>query len=108
MKLKATFHFDEGYIYFRNLGDRILLSGARNQDFETENTGTLDLTEHIQNYLDNFLKKVILPEEDFKISHRWSGIMAMSSDKSPIVKRFSARQIVAVQLSGMGELVSKL
>ena len=71
-------------------------------NFDTENSRTLDTTEHIQNYLENFLKKVILPEENFKIAHRWSGIMAMGSAKSPIVERISARQIVAVRLSGMG------
>ena len=102
LKLKGTYHFDEGYLYFRNLGDRILLGGARNQDFDTENTRNLDTTEHIQNYLENFLKKIILPDENFKIAHRWSGIMGMGSAKSPIVEKISPRQIAAVRLSGMG------
>ena len=102
LKLTGTFHFDEGYIYFRNLGNRVLLGGARNQNFDTENSRTLDTTEHIQNYLENFLKKVILPEENFKIAHRWSGIMAMGSAKSPIVEKISPRQIAAVRMSGMG------
>jgi gamma-glutamylputrescine oxidase len=25
LKLKGTFHYDEGYYYFRNIGDRVLL-----------------------------------------------------------------------------------
>lgn len=102
LKLKGTFHFDEGYIYFRNLGNRILLGGARNQDFETENTLDFGTTDFLQNYLDNFLKEVILPNQDFKISNRWSGIMAMGNEKTPIVKKLSKRQFCAVRLSGMG------
>ena len=35
-RLKGTFHFDEGYYYFRNVGDRLLLGGARNKAFAAE------------------------------------------------------------------------
>ncbi len=102
LKLKGTFHFDEGFYYFRNLGNRVLLGGARNQDFRNEETDVLETTEFIQNHLENFLKTVILPNQEFKISNGWSGIMAMGNEKSPIVEKISERQIAAVRLSGMG------
>ena len=102
LKLKGTFHYDEGFYYFRNLGNRILLGGARNQDFETEKTTNFETTEFLQNHLEQFLKNVILPNQDFKIAMRWSGIMAMGSEKTPIVKQISERQFCAVRLSGMG------
>lgn len=102
LKLKGTFHYDEGFYYFRNLGNRILLGGARNQDFETEKTTSFETTEFLQNHLENFLKEVILPDQDFKIAMRWSGIMAMGTEKTPIVKQLSERQFCAVRLSGMG------
>lgn len=102
LKLKGTFHYDEGFYYFRNLGNRILLGGARNLDFKTEETAELETTEVLQNHLENFLKTVVLPETPFKIAHRWSGIMAMGAEKSPIIERISPRQIAAVRLSGMG------
>ncbi|MDR3022709.1 FAD-dependent oxidoreductase [Chryseobacterium sp.] len=102
LKLKGTFHYDEGYYYFRNLGNRVLLGGGRNQDFETEETTAFETTEFLQNHLENFLKEVILPYKDFKIALRWSGIMAMGDEKSPIVKQLSERQFCAVRLSGMG------
>ncbi|PZU25854.1 MAG: hypothetical protein DI622_02200, partial [Chryseobacterium sp.] len=35
LRLKGPFHYDEGFYYFRNLGNRILLGGGRNQDFKT-------------------------------------------------------------------------
>ncbi|WP_312765012.1 FAD-dependent oxidoreductase [Epilithonimonas sp.] len=102
LKLKGTFHCEEGFYYFRNLGNRILLGGARNQDFETEKTTDFDTTDFLQNHLEQFLKEVILPNQDFKIAMRWSGIMAMGTEKTPIVKRISKRQFCAVRLSGMG------
>lgn len=102
LKIKGTFHYDEGFYYFRNLGNRILLGGARNLDFETEETSTLETTDFLQNHLENFIRTVVLPGQKFKVSHRWSGIMAMGADKSPVVKAISKRQIVAVRLSGMG------
>lgn len=102
LKLKGTFHYDEGYYYFRNVGNRVLLGGGRNQDFKTEETTAFETTEFLQNHLENFLKEVILPYTDFKIALRWSGIMAMGSEKTPIVKQLSERQFCAVRLSGMG------
>lgn len=102
LKLKGTFHYDEGYIYFRNLGNQILLGGARNMDFKNEETSEMETTELLQNHLEKFLKEIILPNQDFKISHRWSGIMAMGTEKSPIVQKISTRQIAAFRLSGMG------
>lgn len=102
LKLKGTFHYDEGYYYFRNLGNRILLGGGRNQDFKTEETAAFETTEFLQNHLENFLKEVILPYKDFKIALRWSGIMAMGPEKTPVVKQVSDRQFCAVRLSGMG------
>lgn len=102
LKLKGTFHYDEGYYYFRNVGNRVLLGGGRNQDFKTEETSAFETTDFLQNHLENFLKEVILPRKDFKIALRWSGIMAMGVEKTPIVKQLSERQFCAVRLSGMG------
>ncbi|KPE52160.1 NAD(P)/FAD-dependent oxidoreductase [Chryseobacterium indologenes] len=102
LKLKGTFHYDEGFYYFRNLGNRVLLGGGRNQDLKTEETTAFQTTEFLQNHLENFMREVILPEQDFKIALRWSGIMAMGSEKSPVVKQLSERQFCGVRLSGMG------
>ncbi|MGZ5196713.1 MAG: NAD(P)/FAD-dependent oxidoreductase [Kaistella sp.] len=102
LQLKGTFHYDEGFYYFRNLGNRILLGGARNLDFKTEETSVMETTDILQNHLEDFLKSVLLPNQDFRIAYRWSGIMAMGTEKSPVVQKISPRQIVAVRLSGMG------
>jgi len=102
LKLKGTFHYDEGFYYFRNLGNRILLGGGRNQDIKTEETTAFETTEFLQNHLENFLKEVIVPNQNVRVSMRWSGIMAMGSEKTPIIKQVSERQFCAVRLSGMG------
>ncbi|MBV8325536.1 FAD-dependent oxidoreductase [Chryseobacterium sp.] len=102
LKLKGTFHYDEGFYYFRNVGNRILLGGGRNRDFKTEETTALETTAFLQDHLENFLKEVVLPNQEFKIALRWSGIMAMGSEKTPLIKEISEKQLCAVRLSGMG------
>ncbi|MBD0831329.1 NAD(P)/FAD-dependent oxidoreductase [Aestuariibaculum sediminum] len=102
LHIKGTFHFDEGYYYFRNIDDRILFGGGRNLDFKGEETSQFGLTESIQNTLETILKTVILPETPFQIEHRWSGIMGVGNGKNSIVKAVSNRVFCGVRLGGMG------
>lgn len=108
LDIKGTFHLDKGYYYFRNIDDRILLGGGRNLDFEGETTTELGQTELIQNRLEALLKEVILPDTDFKIAHRWSGIMGMGSSKRPIVEQLSQHVYCGVRLGGMGVAIGSL
>lgn len=102
LPLKGTFHYDAGYYYFRNLGNRVLLGGARNKAFEEETTAELDITDKIQQELEHFLKTYILPGYEYQITDRWSGIMGMGNEKLPIVKEVSPQVFCAVRMSGMG------
>jgi gamma-glutamylputrescine oxidase len=101
---KGTFHSDEGFYYFRNLGDRVLLGGARNKAFAEERTTAIETTELIQKELERYLEQVVIPNHKgtYTIDYRWSGIMAMGSEKMPIVKEISPRIFCAVRMSGMG------
>jgi len=108
LDIKGTFHIDRGYYYFRNFGDRILFGGARNEDFEGETTTEFGQTDLIQNKLEEILKEVILPNQDFKIEHRWSGIMGMGSSKKPIVEKISDHVYCGVRLGGMGVAIGSL
>ena len=108
LKIKGTFHLDKGYYYFRNIGDRILLGGGRNLDFNTETTTDLGLTELVQNRLEKVLKEVILPNHNFEIAHRWSGIMGMGNSKTPIVSQLSENVYCGVRLGGMGIAIGSL
>lgn len=101
---KGTFHSDEGYYYFRNLGNRILLGGARNKAFDEECTTQMSTSSLIQEELERYLREVILPnyKNQYNIEHRWSGIMAMGSEKMPIVEELQPNIFCAVRMSGMG------
>jgi glycine/D-amino acid oxidase-like deaminating enzyme len=108
LDIKGTFHLEQGYYYFRNMGNRILLGGGRNLDFEAETTTDLSQTELIQNRLESLLREVILPDTDYEIEHRWSGIMGMGASKKPIVERLSEHVYCGVRMGGMGVAIGSL
>lgn len=102
LPFKGTFHFDEGYYYFRNLGDRVLLGGARNLAFDAETTTEMIVTDRIQQELERFLGEVILPGRHYTIDNRWSGIMGMGTGKMPTVRAVNDHVFCAVGMGGMG------
>jgi len=108
LDIKGTFHIDKGYYYFRDIDDRILIGGGRNLDFQGETTTEFGETEQIQNRLELLLKEVVLPNTDFKIAHRWSGIMGLGSSKKPIVEKMSEHVYCGVRLGGMGVAIGSL
>lgn len=109
LKFTGIFSFDEGYYYFRNLGDRVIFGGGRNLDFDKETTTDFELNERIQKQLDFFLEEMILPDVNYEVEHRWSGIMAFNQQKTPLVKRVSPHIVVGARLNGMGvALASKI
>ena len=108
LDIKGTFHLDRGYYYFRNVDDRILLGGGRNLDFEGETTTEFGQTTLIQNTLEQLLKEVILPQQEVKIAHRWSGIMGIGNSKQPIVSQLSDRVYCGVRMGGMGVAIGSL
>jgi gamma-glutamylputrescine oxidase len=99
---KGAFHCDEGFYYFRNLGDRILLGGARNKAFNEEATAELAVTDRIQSELELFLRQVVLPGRSYTITDRWSGIMGMSDEKKPVIRELEQHVYCAIGLGGMG------
>lgn len=108
LHIKGTFHFDEGYYYFRNIDNRILLGGGRNLDFKTEETSEFGQTELVQQELERLLREVILPHTPFEVDRRWSGIMGVGQLKKPIVKQLSNQVFCGVRLGGMGVAIGSL
>ncbi len=108
LKVKGTFHYDEGFYYFRNIDKRLLFGGGRNLDLQNEATTELKVTSKIQNRLESLLKNVILPGQKFEIEHRWAGIMGVGSEKKPIIKNYSENIICAVRMGGMGVAIGSL
>ncbi len=102
LKFKGIYHFDKGYYYFREIDGRILIGGGRNLDFDTERTTDFELNTMIQISLEQKLSDIIIPNINFEIANRWTGIMAFGATKQPIVKAFSDKVFGAFRMGGMG------
>lgn len=102
LRWRGTYHVDAGFYYFRNIGNRVLLGGARNLDFAGEQTSDMALSDTIQQALESMLRNTILPNHEVKIAQRWSGIMGFSVNKQPIVRRLSSHVVLGFGCNGMG------
>lgn len=105
---KGCFHYDEGFYYFRNIGNRILLGGARNKDFENENTDQFGTNDLIKETLKNFLYTHLAEESVTSIEFQWSGIIAIGGSKSQIITSVTPRIHTGVRCSGMGIALASL
>jgi gamma-glutamylputrescine oxidase len=108
LKMRGTFHYDEGYYYFRNLGNRVLIGGARNKAFDEEQTTELSTSNTVQQELEFFLSNHILPGVDYSITNRWSGIMGLSENKEPVIKQVSKNSLAVIACNGMGVALSPM
>jgi gamma-glutamylputrescine oxidase len=108
LKIKGSFHYNEGFVYFRNINNRILLGGGRNLDIKNETTSDFELNTKIQNYLTQFLKQTILPNQNIEIDQRWTGIMGIGNEKMPIIQSVSKHVVCAVRMGGMGVAIGSL
>lgn len=108
LPFRGAFHYEQGYYYFRNVGDRILLGGGRHLDKSGERTDIHGLTDHIYHAQMALLQSVVIPGRAFTIERRWAGILGVGALKRPIVQRISERQTVAVRMGGMGVAIGTL
>ncbi len=103
---RGTYHMEQGFYYFRNVGERVLLGGARNVAFEAEATNQMELSAPIQQALEALLKDTILPGREFSIEHRWAGIMGFTERGLPEVKMMGDRVALGFGCNGMGVALS--
>ena len=100
--LSGTYHMDAGYVYLRDIGDRILIGGARNF-FPSECTDQHGINEDNITFLKSILEEKIVPQVGaIEVDFKWSGIIAPKPSKFPIVKKYSDRVTLGVRLGGMG------
>lgn len=103
MPLRGCFHYERGYVYFRNVGRRLLLGGGRHIALQEEQTPEFGLSQRIQDYLEQLLRSTLLPQApDIHIAQRWSGIMGVGAVKRPIVQKEAGQPVLALRLGGMG------
>lgn len=103
----GTYHADEGYLYFRNVGNRLLLGGGRNAFRPLEETLSGETTANVQAYLENYLHEVLLPGFAVNVSDRWAGTMAFSNtgSKMPLLESKDGITLIA-RMGGMGVALS--
>lgn len=99
---KGVYHFDKGYYYFRRIGNRILLGGARNLEPENEVTDAFTFNQNIQNELIHFLQHKLSPCCKVYPEFWWTGILGLGKSKYPIVEQIENDVYLGVRLGGMG------
>lgn len=102
LSVNGTFHMESGYYYFRHVGNRILFGGGRNLDFAGETSTEFETTLVIQEKLTQYLNELILPNTPVEIDYSWSGIMAVGSEKKPIIQKTNKNIAFGVRMGGMG------
>ena len=102
LQWRGCHHFDEGFYYFRNVGERILLGGARNRDFQGERSTEIAISAPIQDALQRMLETIILPGRAVRIERRWAGLMGFTVDKQPLVQHVSPHVVIGFGCNGMG------
>lgn len=108
LPFEGSFHYDKGYYYFRNVGERILLGGGRNLDPVGEGTDDFGTTPLIREALERLLRDVILPGRHVEIEQWWSGILGLGPNKKPVLERIAPHVVVAARLGGMGVAIGTL
>ena len=99
---KGVYHFDKGYYYFRRVGNRILLGGARNFDPENEVTDQFEFNQNIQDELIHFLQNKLSPCCKVYPEYWWTGILGLGKSKYPILEQIENDVYIGVRLGGMG------
>jgi len=102
LSLKGTFHFDEGFYYWRNIGNRILIGGARNLAIAEEQTTDLAGSDKIRNHLTQFLATYIDTIQPIEIEQNWSGIMGFTPTKEPLCTWTAPNVLAVIACNGMG------
>tara|TARA_R110002124_G_scaffold280490_2_gene453790 strand:- start:28581 stop:29684 length:1104 start_codon:yes stop_codon:yes gene_type:complete len=103
MEWKGTFHYNKGYVYFRNISeDRILIGGGRDVAYEEESTSEFGVNNSIKEYLIHFANEVMELPKGWEIEQEWSGIMGFTESKSYLLEEIGEHCLLAAGLSGMG------
>lgn len=108
LPFKGAFHAESGHLYFRNVGNRLLIGGGRQHFKAEQNTTDLKITDEVQQYLEKQLREVILPQHKFEVEYRWAGIIGLGAKKTPLIEKLSDSIYVGVRLGGMGVALGSL
>lgn len=108
LPFQGCYHLEKGYVYFRNINNRILIGGGRHLAKAEETTDQFGTTPLIRTYLQEVLETLVLPDQNVPIEYEWSGILGVGAQKKPIIRAVSANIVAAVRLGGMGVAIGTL
>jgi gamma-glutamylputrescine oxidase len=98
----GCYHYNRGYVYFRDVGNRLLIGGARDVDKETETSMENAINPVIRQWLIDFVDGHLGISDGWKIETEWTGIMGFGVSKSPECRVTSEGVYIAAGLGGMG------
>ena len=101
---RGSYHADAGYLYFRTVGDRILVGGGRNRFRTQEQTASRENTEEVMDFLRTYLSDCILPGVAWEEDSHWAGTMGFGprNEKETLYLQPAPGVWGAVRLGGMG------
>ena len=99
---EGSFHYHDGYNYFRTIDGRLLLGGGRHLDKPGETTLVPGINSAIEKALKEDIASLIAPGVAIEIDYLWSGVMAFGSSKQPVIKRIDDHMVAGIRLGGMG------
>ena len=99
---EGSFHYHDGYNYFRTIDGRLLLGGGRHLDKPGETTLVPGINSAIEKALKEDVASLIAPGVAVEIDYLWSGVMAFGSSKQPVIKRIDDHMVAGIRLGGMG------
>jgi glycine/D-amino acid oxidase-like deaminating enzyme len=99
---EGSFHYHDGYNYFRTIDGRLLLGGGRHLDKQGETTLVPGINSAIEKALKEDVASLIAPGVAVEIDYLWSGVMAFGSSKQPVIKRIDDHMVAGIRLGGMG------
>lgn len=99
---EGSFHYHDGYNYFRTIDGRLLLGGGRHLDKSGETTLESGVNYTIEKALKEDIASLIAPGVAVEIDYLWSGVMAFGSSKQPVIRRIDHHMVAGIRLGGMG------
>jgi glycine/D-amino acid oxidase-like deaminating enzyme len=94
LKFDRTVHMDAGYLYARNIHNRMLIGGGRHWKLESE--------DEVIEALHSLLRCIFPFTKSAPIEYQWTGILGVGNTRSPIIKRIHPGCVAAVRMGGMG------
>ncbi len=96
----ASFHMHAGYVYFRNIGQRLLIGGARHLDPAWNERSAVP--EEVRHALVALVNEHLFSNREVSFSHEWTGFLGVGNTRQPLIGQSTPRVSYAVRMGGMG------